>query len=131
MKALSELGHSNHEIEKLTGHSHNTIKKYLEDQEAYNDPKMIQKIEIIKEKEILDLTVLNVGAKKRLHEITPRANMIECIALMDRSFQQRRLIEGKSTANIATLTKIIEEAHGGDNAPYPRDKFQGKEDAKS
>lgn len=111
IKALSDMGHSNYAIEKRTGISHNTIDKYLSDQAAYADPKMQEKITKIKEKEILDLTILNVKAKNRLHDLAPRANMIESIALMDRTFQQLRLLEGKSTQNIATLTKIVEEAH--------------------
>lgn len=111
IKALKEMGQSNYAIEKRTGISHNTIAKYLEDNEAYSDPKMMEKVTQIKEKEILDLTVLGVRAKMRLHDLAPTMNPIEAIALMDRSFQQRRLLEGKSTANIATLTKIVEEAH--------------------
>lgn len=111
IKALSDMGHTNYAIEQRTGISHNTIDKYLSDQAAYNDPKMQDKIAKIKEKEILDLTILNVKAKERLHAIAPTANMIESIALMDRTFQQLRLLEGKSTQNIATLTKIVEEAH--------------------
>jgi uncharacterized protein YerC len=111
IKALSDLNHSTYAIEKRTGISHNTISKYLANAEAYSDPAMKDKVALIKEKEILDLTVLNVAAKARLHELAPRMNPIEAIALMDRSFQQLRLIEGKSTSNINTLTRIIEEAH--------------------
>jgi hypothetical protein len=36
--------------------------------------------------------------------------MIPTIALVDRVFQQRRLLEGQSTANIATLTALIVNA---------------------
>jgi hypothetical protein len=43
--------------------------------------------------------------------LAPRMNPIEAIALMDRSFQQRRLLEGNSTANISTISKIVLEAH--------------------
>jgi histidinol dehydrogenase len=43
--------------------------------------------------------------------------MIPTIALVDRVFQQRRLLEGNSTQNIHTLSKIIESAQeSGDNA---------------
>jgi len=37
-----------------------------------------------------------------------KSKMIETIALVDRTFQQRRLLEGQSTQNIATLSKLIE-----------------------
>ena len=111
IKALAEMNHSNYAIEQRTGISHHTIDSYLKDQEAYSDTKMKDKVLQIKEKEILDLTVLNVQAKARLHELAPKMNPIESIALMDRTFQQLRLLEGKSTANVHNLTTIIEEAH--------------------
>ena len=110
--ASTELGKSTYQIEKETGISHSTVAKYLRTQEAYSNPKMKQMVAQIKEHEILDLTVLNVRAKERLHKIAARLNPIEAIALMDRTFQQLRLLEGKSTANIASLSKIIQEAHG-------------------
>jgi len=112
IKASTELGKSGYQIEKETGISHTTVGKYLKNQEAYSNPKMKEMVAQIKEYEILDLTVLNVRAKQRLHEVAERLNPIEAIALMDRTFQQIRLLEGKSTANISTLTKIVEEAHG-------------------
>jgi hypothetical protein len=111
IKASKELGKSDYQIEKETGISHNTIAKYLASNEAYSNPKIKEMVQEIKEKEILDLTVLNVRAKSRLHNLAATMNPIEAIALMDRSFQQLRLLEGKSTQNISTLTKIIEEAH--------------------
>ena len=61
--ALKELGHTKTEITKITGHGIHTIDKYLDEAEAYADPKMAEKVQIIKQKEILDLTVLNVKAK--------------------------------------------------------------------
>lgn len=125
IKALSEMGLSNYAIEKRTGISHNTVDKYLSDAEAYKDPKMAEKIQKIKEKEVLDLTLLNIKAKQRLHDIVPRANVIESLAVMDRTFQQIRLIEGKSTQNIATLTKIVEEAHASMLAPKDADVQRG------
>ena len=109
--ALRDMGSSKNAIANRLGMSANTVDKYLESREAYTDPKMEQKIAAIKEKEIWDLTVLNVRAKDRLHDLAATMNPIESIALMDRTFQQLRLLEGKSTANVATLTKIIQEAH--------------------
>ena len=111
MFALVDMGTKKKEIERRTGISPNTINRYLANREAYADPDMEQKIARIKEKEIFDLTVLNVRAKDRLHDLADRMNPIEAIALMDRSFQQIRLLEGKSTANISTMTKIIQEAN--------------------
>lgn len=111
MLALSKMGKSAYEIGKIMGRSHVTTMKYITSP-IYTDPKFEQAVQTIKEKEILDLYALNTLAKARLHELAPKMNPIESIALMDRTFQQRRLIEGKSTENIMSLTKIIQEAHG-------------------
>jgi len=111
IKALNKLGHSNYAVAKRTGIDNHTVAKYLANQEAYADPRMTAMVAEICEKEILDLTVLTVKARERLHELAAKMNPIEAIALMDRSFQQRRLLEGKSTANIATLQKIIQKAN--------------------
>jgi predicted transcriptional regulator len=109
--ALRDMGTSKRQIALRGGMSANTVDKYLAEREAYTDPRMELKIQQIKEKEIWDLTVLNVRAKDRLHDLAPSMNPIEAIAMMDRTFQQLRLLEGKSTANVQTLTKIIQEAH--------------------
>jgi hypothetical protein len=62
-----------------------------------------------------------MGAKgrSRLHELLDKGDsaMIPTIALVDRVFQQRRLLEGNSTQNIHTLSKIVESAQeSGDHA---------------
>jgi predicted transcriptional regulator len=124
IKASTELGKSSYQIEKETGIAHTTVGRYLKNQEAYADPKMKEMVAQIKEHEILDLTVLNVRAKARLHKIADRMNPIEAIALMDRTFQQIRLVEGKSTQNIASLTKIIQDAHGDSNGGDNREAFK-------
>ena len=58
--------------------------------------------------------LLGGKAQARLHQKLDANKMktIELIALMDRSFNQRRLIEGKSTANVLTgaIVKIQREA---------------------
>lgn len=111
IKALSDTGSTNYAIEKRTGISHTTVGKYLRDQEAYSDPDMMALVAKIQENEVADLTVLMVRGRKRLHEIAERMNPIEAIALMDRTFNQIRILQGKSTQNVATLVKIITEAN--------------------
>ena len=111
IKALSNMGMTPYAIEKRTGLYHTTVAKYLAQQEAYNDPGMQALVTEIQAKEISDLVVLTVKARERLHDIAGRMNPIEAIALMDRTFQQRRLLQGKSTENVATLVKIITEAN--------------------
>ena len=110
MLALSQLGKKSYEIGALMGRSHNTVAKYIK-QPVFTDVKFQKLVEEYKEKEILDLTVLNIEARARLHDLVSVMTPIESIALMDKSFQQRRLLEGKSTENIFSLRKIIQEAH--------------------
>jgi len=109
--ALKAMGNSNYAVSKRTGIDNHTVAKYLKDQDAYNQPDIQADIDRVMEGEINDLAVLTVKARQRLHDLAPKANMIESIALMDRTFQQRRLIQGKSTQNIATLARIIKEAN--------------------
>jgi hypothetical protein len=118
MKAMSELGESPNAIAKRMRKSHNTVQKYLAS-DVYNDPEIAGMVETIKEKELADLYLLGAKGRHRLHELVDegKTKMIETIALVDRVFQQRRLLEGNSTQNIHTLSKVIEAAQeSGDNA---------------
>ena len=86
--------------------------KYLES-DVYDDPAISKIVEKIKENEINDLYLLGAKGRKRLHELVDRGDskMIETIALVDRVFQQRRLLEAKSTENIGSITRLINESH--------------------
>ncbi len=112
MKAMNDLGLSPTAIAKKMDRSHNTVIKYL-DREVYKDPDIAKMVERIKEKETADLYLLGAKGRKRLHELVDKGDskMIETIALVDRTFQQRRLLEGQSTQNISNLTAIIQAAH--------------------
>src|SRR5262245_60902174 len=112
MKVMSDLGLSPTAIAEKLGRSHNTVIKYL-DSDVYNDPTISLIVEKIKENEINDLYLLGAKGRKRLHELVDSGNskMIETIALMDRTFQQRRLLEGKTTENIGSITRLIQESH--------------------
>src|SRR5262247_2173159 len=112
MKVMSDLGHSPTAIAEKLGRSHNTVIKYL-DSDVYNDPTISGIVEKLKENEINDLYLLGAKGRKRLHELVDRGDskMIETIALVDRVFQQRRLLEGKSTENIGSITRLINESH--------------------
>ena len=111
MKAMNELGESPTSIAARMDRSHNTVIKYLES-DVYNDPAICEMVEKIKEKELSDLYLLGAKGRHRLHELIDKGDsqMIPTIALVDRVFQQRRLLEGRSTANIATLTALIVNA---------------------
>jgi hypothetical protein len=118
MKAMNELGESPTSIADRMGRSHNTVIKYLES-DVYNDPAIAEMVEKIKEKELEDLYLLGAKGRHRLHQLLDqgKSTMIPTIALVDRTFQQRRLLEGNSTQNIHTLSKFIESAQeSGDNA---------------
>ena len=113
MLALKQLGKGNYEIGAMMGRSPHTIRKYCQSP-VFTDAKFQELVEEYKTKEILDLTVMNISARARIHDLIPVMGPIEAIATMDKSFQQRRLLEGKSTENIFSLRKIISEAHAPD-----------------
>lgn len=77
--------------------------KYLRTQES--------KTKEIDSTEITDLALLGAKARMQLSEKIESMKPIELIALIDRTFQQRRLLQGKSTANVSVLANIIAEAH--------------------
>lgn len=112
MNAMKEMGKSTYEIGALMGRSYHTVKKYCE-QAMFHDKKFLEMVEEYKTKEITDLTVLNIEARARIHDLIPMMTPIEAVATMDKTFQQRRLLEGKSTENVFSLKKIISEAHKG------------------
>ena len=108
MKAMNDLGLSPTAIARKMNRSHNTVIKYL-DSEVYNDPDIAKIVERIKEKETADLYLLGAKGRKRLHELVDKGDskMIETIALVDRTFQQRRLLEGQSTLNVNSLSALV------------------------
>ena len=107
-KALNDLGLTPNAIAVRSNRDPKTVRKYLQS-EVYNDPDIMRMVDIIKEREVSDLYLLGAKARKRLHELLDEGNTktIETVALMDRSFQQRRLLEGQSTVNMATLIADI------------------------
>jgi predicted transcriptional regulator len=109
-KALNDLGLTPNAIAVRANRDPKTVRKYLQS-EVYNDPEIKRMIDVIKEKEVSDLYLLGAKARKRLHELLDEGNTktIETVALMDRSFQQRRLLEGQSTENIAQIHADIAE----------------------
>lgn len=112
-KVASDLGNSANAIAKDDGVSHKTVLKYLRS-DVYSDPKISEIVERIREKELNDLTVIGAKARQRIHDIfdTGKPALIPAVACMDRSFTQRRLLEGKGAENISNLTAIIQAAHG-------------------
>lgn len=123
MLALSELGMGTYEIGEVMGRAPTTIRKYLASP-MFQDEKFAALIEDYKAKELIDLTALNIESRARLHDLVPTMTPIEAIALMDKSFGQRRLLEGKSTENIFSLRRIISEAHEPSTSSHVREEKQ-------
>ncbi len=112
MKALSDMGESNRSIARQLGKGHGTIKRYL-NSDVFTDPSIGKMIERIKEKEVDDLTLLGARGRQHIHEVLDegKSSLIPLIALVDRTFQQRRLLEGKSTVNLNLKMQLILAAH--------------------
>jgi len=110
MTALTQLGMGTYEVGDIMGRSPTTVRKYV-NSEMFTDPKFAKLVEEYKSKELIDLTALNITTRQRLHELVPTMTPLEACMVGDKAFQQRRLLEGKSTTNISTLSKIIQEAH--------------------
>jgi transcriptional regulator with XRE-family HTH domain len=118
MKILNEQGLSPTAIADEMGRSHNTVIKYLKSR-IDDDPKIKEQLKLARDYELDDLTMLCAKGRERLHQLIDggKTRMIETIAMVDRLFNQRRLLEGNSTQNIHTLSKMIESAQeSGDNA---------------
>lgn len=127
MKVMHDLGLSPTAIAGKMGRSHNTIIKYL-NSEVYKDPDIAKMVERIREKEVADLYLLGAKGRHRLHELVDQGDskMIETIALVDRTFQQRRLLEGLSTQNIHSLSAIIEAADKADMEKFTKQGQKGE-----
>jgi hypothetical protein len=107
-KAMDDLGVTPHAIGKKTGRDPKTVRKWLQS-EVYNDPDLMRMVDAIKKKELADLYLLGGKARAHLHTLLDGGGMkaIETVATMDRSFQQRRLLEGQSTSNTLEIRADI------------------------
>jgi len=108
-KVLNDLGLTPNAISKRIKRDPKTIKKYLTS-DVYTDPEITAMVDLIKEREINDLYLIGAKSRKRIHELLDEGNtkVIETVAIMDRTFQQRRLLEGQSTVNVAQLHADIQ-----------------------
>ena len=102
MQVHSALGESDHAIAKKIGRSNHTVRKYLNSEFHLNDPIVKELVMEIKAREVEDLSLISAKARNRLHELLDESKLkaIETTAILDRTFQQRRLLEGASTENL-------------------------------
>lgn len=106
LKRLLKLKIPGTEVAERVGISEATLYRYLNFLKTQSS-----KITEIDNTEIIDLALLGARARMRLAQRIETMNPIELTAVMDRTFQQRRLLQGKSTANVSVLADIIFEAH--------------------
>ncbi len=128
MKVMSELGVSPTAIAEKMGKSHHTIQKYL-NSAVFTDPTIKAIVEKIRETELNDLYLLGAKGRQRLHELLDeeKVQMIPTIALVDRTFQQRRLLEGRSTVNLGLKMQLVLAAEAEDQAQQDKKSPQGDE----
>ncbi|MFA5975957.1 MAG: hypothetical protein WC859_07300 [Elusimicrobiota bacterium] len=89
-----------------------TIRNFLQTDEV-NDPEIQMIVAQIKERELSDLFLIGYKARRNLHKRFDESSptVIESTAVMDRSFQQRQLLEGRPTNILALdLARQIQDA---------------------
>ncbi len=108
-KAMADLGVTPNAIGKRVGRDPKTVRSYLQSPVYETDPDLQEMVELIKARELDDLYLLGAKGRKRLHDLLDegKTKMIETIALVDRTFQQRRLLQGGSTANLGIFSRIV------------------------
>jgi len=111
MKALSKIGHNPNQIGKALKWDRKTVVKYLQKELSPDEQREVDHLVVcIRETELKDLTLIGAKARAHLHKLLDEGKMkaIETVATIDRTFQQRRLLEGKSTSNIDIL-QVVEK----------------------
>ena len=110
-KVQEDMGLSGNAIAKQAGRDGKTVRKWLKSPVYEEDPKLNELVTLIREKETDDLLLLGAKARARLHELIPNeTKLIPLIALVDRSFQQVRLLENKSTSNASHFGRVYCDA---------------------
>ena len=99
MKVMSDLGHTPNAIGNKIGRDPKTVRKYLST-EAYNDPEIEAMVSLLKEHELKQLQLIGGMARAILVnyltdclEGRKEPNPISVTAVLDRTFQQKRLLE--------------------------------------
>ena len=114
-KAMEQLGLTPHAIGKKTGRDGKTVRKWLASEVYMLDEDLQRMVTLIKERELSDLYLLGAKARTRLHELLDEGNtkVIETVALMDRSFQQRRALEGNVSGSFNFAQMVVQVHENG------------------
>lgn len=113
MVVLKNFGYTDYYIGKIMNKSNHTITKYL-NSDVFANPQVQILVEKITEREISDLKLIGLKSRSCLHkylnavlEGEKEPNPIAVVAIGDRSFQQRRLLEDRSTQNIGIEADMV------------------------
>jgi hypothetical protein len=104
MAVMETLGHTPTAIAKSMGRSHHTVIKHLQSP-ILDDPEVKSLVDLLVKQELQDLTLINAKAREALHRYLDDvlegrkdiSNPIPLVAVIDRTWQQRRILEDKST----------------------------------
>lgn len=117
LKALTDMGQTPTAAAKVVGIDHHTALSYIRDRAAvFEDREIKAMINRLKQAELDQLTTITGKARLILDQYLDdvmagerEANPISVTAILDRTFQQRRLVEGASTVNVS-LRSVAEQA---------------------
>ena len=106
-KALVSTGMSATAVGEALGRDHKTIQRWLASS-AVSTPEIEELVQNIKGREMIHLRLLIDKALNHLHVLLDQGGMraIETMAVADRCFNMRRLLEGSSTHNISHANLI-------------------------
>jgi predicted transcriptional regulator len=117
IRVRRDAGESTRTIASHVGRCRNTVRKILKSDD-FSDPEVVRLINKFKERELGELHGIGGLAREILLDYLDdvlegekEPNPIAITAILDRTFQQRRLLEGNSTGNIdvRATTKEIED----------------------
>lgn len=124
IKVMESQGVATNQIARIVDIDAHSVRNYLKNPALFDDVQVQEMVKIITERELTDLR--RIGAKSRecldmyLNSVLNKEkepNPIAVTAIMDRSFQQRRLLEGNST-------DILDISHHGELKKELEQKMQ-------
>ena len=136
MKVLSDAGNSPNAIARRIGRDRKTVAKYLQS-DVFQNEDIKYLVALLKEKEIEDLILISGKTRAALNnyldqvlEGEKQPNPIAIVAIQDRCFTQRQLLEGRPTQiNIHSVIEQIDRDRQALQAQLDElDGVEGEED---